>query len=70
MEKLPPISQSQIFTLRIWGEDQGEGRTEWRGQAKHVSSGATVYFRSWEALTNFLIETLERDKGESANLAP
>jgi hypothetical protein len=64
MERLPPISQSHIFTVRIWGEDQGEGRTEWRGQAKHVPSGATVYFRSWEALTKFLVDTLERAKNE------
>ena len=44
------MEQSQYFTLRVWVEEVGKGRTEYRGTLKHVLSGETYHFRSWAAL--------------------
>ena len=50
-------SRSELFTVRLWREDQGEGRVEWRGKVQHVLSGETRYFRDWQVLLAFLQET-------------
>jgi hypothetical protein len=47
-------TQSQMFTLRVWIEDVGNGRTEIRGTLKHVLTGETRHFRDWSTLTTFL----------------
>ena len=44
------LPSTQLFTVRLWREDLGEGRSEWRGQVQHVSSGETRYFRDWQML--------------------
>ena len=50
--------RSQLFTLRVWREELGESRTEWRGQIQHVASGETHYFRDWPAAIRFILATL------------
>ena len=50
-------SCSELFTVRLWREDRGEGRVEWRGKVQHVLSGETRYFRDWQVLLAFLQET-------------
>lgn len=45
---------SELFTIRLWMEDLGEG-VDYRGQVKHVVSGATRHFREWADLEAFLI---------------
>lgn len=52
----PPMPRSQLFTVRVWLEDLGEGRSEWRGQVQHVLGGETRYFRDWETLVAFIVE--------------
>ncbi len=61
----PPLVQSdhepvhaQLFTLRMWREDLGEGRSEWRGKVQHVTSGEARYFRDWPGLIDCLQEIL------------
>jgi hypothetical protein len=54
----PPPTRSHLFTLRLWPEDVGDGRIEWRGQVKHVLTGETDYFRGWPALIAFLEQRL------------
>ena len=49
---------SQLFTVRLWTEALGDGRTEWRGQVQHVTSGETHYFREWPALIAWLLAML------------
>ena len=49
-----PAQASQLFTLRLWPEDLGDGRTDWRGKVQHVNSGEARYFRDWPALEAFL----------------
>ncbi|HEU5103409.1 MAG TPA: hypothetical protein VFU22_30520 [Roseiflexaceae bacterium] len=58
METGQPQHQSQLFTVRLWGEDLGDGRTEWRGKVQHVLSGEAHYFREWPALIAWLIAML------------
>lgn len=50
-------TQSQLFTLRVWVEDVGNGRSEIRGVLKHVLTEEIYYFRDWNTLSQ-LIETL------------
>jgi hypothetical protein len=46
--------RSQMFTLRVWVEDVGNGRSEIRGTLKHVLSGESHHFRDWATLTTLL----------------
>jgi len=54
---------SQLFTLRVWTEAVGESQTEWRGKVQHIATGEARYFRSWQALVEFL----ERRMSEGAD---
>lgn len=56
-------SPSQLFTIRLWIEDLDDRQREYRGQVKHVVSGATHNFREWADLQAFLIGTFGDDKG-------
>jgi hypothetical protein len=46
--------QAHIFTLRLWQEDLGEGRAEWRGRVQELLGGETAFFRDWPGLINTL----------------
>jgi len=46
--------QSDLFTVRLWAEDLGDGQVEWRGKVQHVASGEARYFREWPALIALL----------------
>jgi hypothetical protein len=46
----PSAPGTQLFVLRLWVEDLGDGRSEWRGQLKHLPTGETHYFRGWSQL--------------------
>jgi hypothetical protein len=65
-----PPHRSHLFTVRLWLEDLGEGRTEWRGQVRHVLSGEVRYFRDWPTLITLLLAMLhtaeERDRAAAA----
>jgi hypothetical protein len=50
--------KSYLFMVRVWFEDLGDGKTEWRGQVKHVMSGEVRYFREWPNLVTILQEML------------
>jgi hypothetical protein len=58
METGQPHYQSQLFTVRLWAEHLGDGRTEWRGQVQHVISGEAHYFREWPTLIAWLVAML------------
>jgi hypothetical protein len=65
MNHEPVKGRSQLFTLRVWVEDVGNGRTEIRGTLKHILTGETYHFRDWQTLIQRLqalsaIETSER----------
>jgi hypothetical protein len=53
-DKDGPAQASQLFTLRLWPEDLGDGQTDWRVKVQHVNSGEVRYFRDWSTLEAFL----------------
>lgn len=53
MRKLAPSATSHLFTVRLWFEDLGDGRHEWRGEVKDVASGHQHFFREWDVLLGF-----------------
>ena len=60
----PP--RSQLFTVRLWREDLGDGRSEWRGQVQHVMSGHVRYFRDWQTLVVCVRDMLASCVGDPA----
>jgi hypothetical protein len=52
-------ARSYLLTVKIWPEEIGEGRVEWRGKVHRVVSGETLYFRDWATMLAFLQETME-----------
>jgi len=52
-------ARSRLFTVRLWLEDLGDGRSEWRGKVQHVLSGEARYFRDWATLIAALQEMLK-----------
>jgi hypothetical protein len=72
MPKPPPVQDeyepvhSQLFMLRIWREDLGEGCVEWRGKVQHVPGGEAHYFRDWTTLVAALQEMLKSCEGSEA----
>ncbi len=54
MRKRAPAATSHLFTVRLWYEDLGEGRHEWRGEVKDVASGQQRFFREWDSLLGYL----------------
>lgn len=52
---------SQLFTLRMWPEDLGDGQIAWRGSVQHANSGEARYFRDWPALEAFVEERMTAD---------
>lgn len=53
-----PVAESQLFTVRLWPEDLGQGQTDWRGKIQHVNSGEARYFRDWPTLEAFMEKLL------------
>ena len=67
MNRERPRPSSHLFTVRLWAERFGGGRTEFRCKVQHVLSGETRYFRQWSALLLYLaakLRQLEREGDE------
>ena len=60
----PSPNHSQLFTVRLWLEDLGNTKTEWRGRVRHLTSGEVRGFREWATLKRFLLEKLQNPGGE------
>ena len=72
MDRQRQHPRSHLFTVQLWQEELGQGQTEWRGKAQHVSSGQVHYFREWQKLILFLEEMLstpesDRHRGQEQN---
>ncbi len=77
MSKLPGTTdqgdvypRSHLFTVRLWLEQLGEGRTEWRGKIRHVSSGTVGYFREWQTLVILIQKMLPNQDVYERNHPP
>lgn len=57
MDDQAPLLQhhrSYLFTVRLWFEDLGNGRMEWRGKVLYTPTGEACYFREWPVFKAFL----------------
>ncbi len=75
MEKPNQRPRSHLFTVRVWQEEIGTDRTEWRGKVQLFPSGDVRYFRGWEALVPLLLMMLSesepgRQQGENNDDMP
>lgn len=51
-------SYSQLFTIRVWLEQDADGLTQWRGKLCHIPSGESRHFRGWAALIPLILSLL------------
>jgi hypothetical protein len=67
LDRTSPSLTSHLFTVRIWREELGAGRVEWRGKVQHALTGEARYFREWTELIAFVREQVgdTRQSGES-----
>jgi hypothetical protein len=63
------LRRSCLFTVRLWSEPLGDGRAEWRGQVRCVTSGETRYFRDWSMLAALFLEMVAGVDGTTSNQA-
>ena len=56
LDRSSPSLTAHAFTVRIWREELGEGRVEWRGKVQLALSGEAQYFREWAELIAFMRE--------------
>ena len=54
----PKPKAIRTFIVRVWLEDLGKGKTEWRGRVQDVQNGQVRFFRGWERLTTTVLEML------------
>ncbi len=59
--------KSQLFTLRVWAEEVGDGRAEIRGQIKHIPTGEVTYFREWAVMQVFVERWLGAEEAVDRN---
>lgn len=68
MDHTRSLSNTCLFTLRLWREDLGAGQTEWRGEVHDVLSGERRFFRDWPALIASLQALLEAQKPDGQQI--
>jgi hypothetical protein len=69
LDRTSPSLTSHLFTVRVWREELGAGRVEWRGKVQHALSGEARYFREWAELITFLRESVDDPTATSADLS-
>jgi hypothetical protein len=62
MNNVSHNSRSHLFTVRVWEEEMGADRTEWRGKVQLFTSGEVCYFREWTALAPLLLKMLSESQ--------
>ena len=67
MEMKQQQYDSQLFMVRIWEEELGNGQTELRGKVQHVTSGEARYFRDWTTLVSFCNWCLDPESEANAS---
>lgn len=60
-----PRNYTRTFIVRLWLEDLGEGRTEWRGRVQDVKSGQICFFRGWEGLEQAILKMLASETSDT-----
>lgn len=52
------LPHSRSFTVRVWQEDLGEGRSEWRGSVELLGTGKKHYFRGLSQVSEIIAAAL------------
>jgi hypothetical protein len=55
--------QTHLFMVRVWVDNLGESKAEYRGKVQHVLSKEVRYFRGWPMLITVLHELINRLEG-------
>lgn len=63
-----PAPRSQLFMVRVWLEDLGDGNTEWRGRVQCVANGEVFYFRDWQNMAQVFQTWLSSSNPNASNL--
>jgi hypothetical protein len=66
MEKLRQPKRPHLFVLKLWLEELGDGKTEWRGVIQAMSTREKRYFREWQTLLDFLQHSCEAAQLQAA----
>lgn len=53
-----PHPRTHLFVVRVWLENIGDAKAEWRGDVKQVLSGEVRHFREWITLIEHLKDML------------
>ena len=69
MNNSPQSHFPQLFVLKLWRVEGGEGEMEWRGQIQHIASRETRYFREWDALLQFVQTQLQIARDDEFRLS-
>ncbi len=64
-ERREQVRHSELFTVRLWQEDLGDNRTEWRGKVQHVQKGEAFYFREWSMRIAALLKMLSEPESHA-----
>ena len=57
---------SQLFLVRMWLADLGNGATDLRGSVQHVGSGEVRNFHDWRVMETFVEGLLEESDNSQA----
>ena len=55
-EQDPEHNRTNLFTVRLWCEEQGDNGAEWRGQITNLHNREVRYFRDPETLYRALLK--------------
>jgi hypothetical protein len=68
LDRTQPSLTSHLFTVRVWREELGAGRSEWRGKVQYVITGEAQHFREWSDLIAFVREQVGDQTASSADV--
>lgn len=66
MDKSQPTHRPQLFVLRVWLHELGDGNQEWRGEIEYAVSREKRYFREWSVLLDFVQSSCEQALRQAA----
>lgn len=71
MDKLQGTRRLHLFVLRVWLEEEENGKSEWRAEIEHIPTREKRYFREWDKLFDFVQSSCEQAQqgGRAAKLS-
>jgi hypothetical protein len=63
-------SQSHLFLVRIWRDEQAVEQERWQGKVQHIVTGQAGSFQDWPALVRLITSLASASEVDSAQLEP